>query len=106
MRDISILILIIICGARSASAGIYCTAPEVPTFYETKPTKPSIPFCSNEFSNTNTCDELTIDDYNARVDDYNDKLSKYQSSVDFYVFQLNKYVRDAQAYARCEASYL
>lgn len=106
MRGISFLILIGICGARSASAGIYCTGPEAPTFYETKPTKPIIPFCLSELTNTNTCDELTNDDYNVRVDDYNDELSKYQSSVDVYILQLNKYVRDAQAYARCEASFL
>jgi hypothetical protein len=97
MRGNSVAILMIICGARSATAGVYCTAPEVPTFYGTKPTRPTIPFCLNEF---------VIENYNAAVDIYNREISEYNSEADLYIDELNRYVRDAQAYTRCEASNL
>jgi hypothetical protein len=106
MRGNSVAILMIICGARSATAGVYCTAPEVPTFYGTKPTRPTIPFCLNEFNNTNSCDEFVIENYNAAVDIYNREISEYNSEADLYIDELNRYVRDAQAYTRCEASNL
>ena len=40
----------------------YCSAPSVP--YGGAPSKPSKPYCINEFSNTHTCDDWEIDSYN------------------------------------------
>ncbi len=106
LRVVPLAILIIFYGAVSASAGIYCTAPEAPTFYGKKPAKPTVPFCLNEFNNTNTCDGFVINNYNAEIDTYNSDISKYNSDVDADIDQLNSYVREAQEYARCEASNL
>ena len=38
---------------------------------ESKPTKPSVPYCVNEWSNTHTfCDDWTINSYNRDVENY------------------------------------
>ncbi len=74
----------------------YCSEPRVPYF---KPTKPSVPFCVNEFTKTHTCDSWTINSYNSAIRSYN-----YE--VDNYIDELNRYVRAASDYAKCEASNL
>lgn len=89
-----------------ALAGVYCSEPTAPTFYETKPTKPDVPYCVNEFSGTNTCDEFTISSYNAEVEAYNSALRSYRSSAQLYISELNSYLRDAKDYADCEVSHL
>ena len=106
MRHIAFGLLIIISNADFALAGIYCIAPTAPSFYETKPSKPDVPFCVNEFSGTHSCDDITIQNYNSEVESYNSRLRSYQSNVDNYIAELNQYVRDAQTYAHCEASFL
>ena len=76
-------------------------APDPPSSYQ-KPTKPSIPWCVDEYSRTHTCDDWEIDSYN------ND-LQKYRYEIDDYVNQLETFVAEAQAfysssidYANCE----
>lgn len=74
----------------------FCSAPSLPYF---KPTKPSVPFCVNQFTKTHTCDSWTINSYNSAIRTYN-----YE--VDNYINELNRYVRAASDYAKCEASNL
>jgi hypothetical protein len=106
MRNFALCIFAIISNADFAWAGLYCTAPTAPPFYETKPSKPDVPFCVNELAGTHSCDDLTIQSYNAAVEVYNRRLRSYQSSVDIYISDLNQYLRKAQEYTRCEASNL
>ena len=82
----------------------YCSAPFTPSNWNrpTKPMKPSVPFCVNEYSNTHTCDEWTINSYNNDVDYYNSQLQSYSYDVDDYVRKLQNFVNDAQEYANCE----
>lgn len=86
-----------------AAALAYCSAPSAPNFYDSKPTPPSVPYCVNEFSNTHTCDDYTIDRYNNDVERYNSELQSYQYNASRYIDELNRYVSDAQSYAECEA---
>ena len=89
-----------------ATAGIYCSEPSVPSFYDRKPTKPSVPFCVNELMRTHTCDDFTISQYNSDVETYNSRLRSYNSRVEIYISELNSYVRSARDYAQCEADNL
>ena len=70
----------------------YCSQPSAPYF---KPSKPTVPFCVNEWSNTHTCDDFTIQNYN-------NNLESYRYEVQNYVIELQRYVDNAVAYANCE----
>jgi|GEM_PF-846657 hypothetical protein len=92
--------------ADHAWAGLDCTAPVAPSFFDTKPTKPIKPFCLNEISNTHTCDEMTVSQYNLDIDTYNSRLSVYQDAARIYIYELNEYIKKAKEFARCEADSL
>ena len=59
-------------------------APSVPSNWNkpTRPMKPSVPFCVNEWNNTHTCDEWTISSYNNDVSFYNTQLQRYNNEVE------------------------
>lgn len=70
----------------------WCSEPSPPMF---KPTKPTVPWCVNEWDNTHTCDDWEIDSYN-------DEVRRYRRDVEDYVDDLQDYVNDAVEYANCE----
>lgn len=74
----------------------YCMEPSAPY---SKPDKPSVPFCVNEWAGTHTCSDWEIDDYNSQ-------LRSYEYDVESYINQLNNYIDEAVAYAQCEVSNL
>jgi hypothetical protein len=59
-----------------------------------KPTKPSVPWCVNEWDNTHTCSDWEIQQY------YDD-LENYRAEVDQFITALNQYVSEASDYAQC-----
>ena len=66
----------------------FCYAPTAPSNWDrpTKPTKPMVPFCVNEWNNTHTCDDWTINSYNNDVEYYNSQLlilKQYQVFDDY-----------------------
>jgi hypothetical protein len=70
----------------------FCFEPSNPGYFNMS--KPTTPYCVNEWNNTHTCEQWVIENY------YNE-LSNYNSSVDNYINDLNEYVRDANSYAEC-----
>ena len=70
----------------------WCSEPSVSYLYT--PTKPSVPWCVNEWNNTHTCDEWEIDSYYSDIEAYN-------NDVEGFIYQLNNYVDEAVKYARC-----
>ena len=70
----------------------WCSEPSVSYLYT--PTKPSVPWCVNEFTNTHTCSDWEIDSY------YDD-IETYNNNVEDFIRQLNNYVEEATEYARC-----
>ena len=74
----------------------WCTAPSPPYY---KPTKPSVPWCIDEWSNTHTCS-------NWEIDSYNDSIRNYNYEVESYISDLQYYVNAAHDYASCEISNL
>ena len=74
------------------NAYTFCMEPSPPF---SKPSKPSVPYCVNEFSGTHTCDDYTISSYNNSIRSYN-----YE--VENYVNALQRYVSEASDYANCE----
>ena len=82
----------------------FCYAPTAPSNWDrpTKPTKPMVPFCVNEWNNTHTCDDWTINSYNNDVEYYNSQLQSYSYDVDDYIRKLQYYVDEARDYANCE----
>ena len=106
MMRIVLVGVAIVATTSSAWCGMYCSEPRAPSFYESKPTKPDVPYCINEYSRTNSCDQFTIDNYNSEVETYNSALRSYRSSVELYVSELNSYLRKAKVYADCEVSNL
>lgn len=78
----------------SGAAQAFCYAPDAPSSFH-RPSKPTVPFCVNEWNNTHTCDEWQISSYNNDVQTYN-------SDVEDYVRRLKRYAEEAVEYARCE----
>ena len=74
----------------------YCYEPSAPY---SKPYKPSVPYCVNEWAGTHTCDEWEINNYYSQ-------LESYRSDVEYYIRQLNNYIDEAVEYAECEVSNL
>ncbi len=70
----------------------WCSEPSLSYLYT--PTKPSVPWCVNEWNNTHTCDEWEIDSYYSDIEAYN-------NDVEDFIYQLNNYVDEAVEYARC-----
>jgi hypothetical protein len=84
--------VLVLFSTTTPSAFAYCMEPTAP--YR-KPTKPTVPFCVNEFTNTHTCDDWQIDTYNSEIDTFNFEYPRY-------VKALNLYLDEAVAYAQCE----
>ncbi|MSP10063.1 MAG: hypothetical protein EXR14_00485 [Pelagibacteraceae bacterium] len=63
-----------------------------------KPSKPSAPFCLNEWDNTHACDDYTINNYNSDLERYRYDLEDYQT-------ELQNYVNDAQYFANKVLNY-
>jgi hypothetical protein len=74
----------------------FCSEPSAPYW---KPSKPSVPYCVNEYANTHTCDDWVIESY------YSD-LDSYRYEVQRYINELQQYVSNASDYANCEISNL
>lgn len=91
MRQIAIISSFLI--TIGFQAGAFCSEPSV---YMSAPSKPSVPFCVNEWNNTHTCDEWEIQGY------YDD-LEFYQYQAQEFINALNIYVSEASEYARCRA---
>jgi len=70
----------------------FCSEPSKPW---SKPSKPSVPFCVNEWAKTHTCDDWEINSYNSAIQDYN-------RQVEAYIEALRRYVDEAVEYANCE----
>ena len=79
----------------------FCYAPTAPSNWDrpTKPTKPMVPFCVNEWNNTHTCSDWEIESY------YSD-IRNYNYEVESYVNDLQNYLYDAEDYVRCEINSL
>ena len=76
-------------------------APSAPSSWN-KPTKPSVPFCVNEWNNTHTCDDWTITSYNNDLQNYRYDVENYQRELQYYVDEAQRFVNDAYEYANCE----
>ena len=59
-------------------------------------------FCVNEFTNTHTCDDWEISNYNNEIENYRRDLEDYQRELQDYVDQANRFANDAYRYAECE----
>ena len=76
-------------------------APSVPSNWN-KPSKPSVPFCVNEWNNTHTCDDWTISSYNSDLQRYRYELEDYQRKLQNYVNDAQYFANEALNYANCE----
>ena len=76
-------------------------APSVPSNWN-KPSKPLVPFCVNEWNNTHTCDDWTINSYNSDLDRYRYELEDYQRELQNYVNDAQYFANEALSYANCE----
>lgn len=83
-------------AAVATDAHAFCNEPSAPWG---KPTKPTVPYCVNEWNNTHTCDPWEINSYNTDV-------HRYNNEVQAYIQGLHDYVEEAVAYAECEVENL
>ena len=70
----------------------FCYEPSPPW---SKPSKPSVPWCVNEWNNTHTCDDWEIEAYN-------DSINTYNYEVEIFIMELQNYLDAARTYANCE----
>ena len=80
----------------ASPANAYCSEP---SFYLSTPSKPSVPYCVNEWNNTHTCDEWEIQNYY-------DEMENYSSEARNFIDGLNEYVSEASDFAQCMAGQL
>ena len=74
----------------------FCYEPSPPW---SKPSKPMVPWCVDEWTNTHTCSDWEIDNYNYEVQNYN-----YE--VQSYIYELQNYLYEAEDYVNCEINSL
>ena len=74
----------------------FCYEPSPPW---SKPSKPTVPWCVDEWTNTHTCSDWEIDNYNYEVQNYN-------SAVQNYIYDLQNYLYEAEDYVNCEINSL
>ena len=82
----------------------YCsnpTPPDPPSTY-LRPTKPSVPYCVNTYSNTHTCDQWEIDSYNNDLERYKNDVEDYIRKLKGYVREANSFASETVDYANCE----
>ena len=98
------LVVLIIFLIIPAKVFAWCSEPMVPSAPSSwsKPTKPSVPFCVNEWNNTHTCDDWTITSYNNDLQNYRYDVENYQRELQYYVDEAQRFVNDAYEYANCE----
>ena len=99
-----LIIIIFVSFFLTSKAFSWCSepmAPSVPSSWS-KPTKPSVPYCVNEWSNTHTCDDWTINSYNRDVENYRYEAESYQRELQYYVDEAQRFLNDAYDYANCE----
>ncbi len=89
-----------------STAWAYCSEPSVPDVPSTynRPSKPSAPYCVDTFSNTHTCDDWEIDNYNSELSRYRDEVEEYIRKLRYYVSKAETYYSEAVSYAQCEAN--
>ena len=74
----------------------FCYEPSPPWL---KPSKPIVPWCVDEWTNTHTCSDLEIDNYNYSVQNYNYEVQNY-------IYELQNYLYEAEDYVNCEINSL
>ena len=74
----------------------FCYEPSPPW---SKPSKPTVPWCVNEWDNTHTRSDWEIDSYYNDVDNYNYEVRSY-------VNDLQNYLYEAEDYVNCEINNL
>ena len=74
----------------------FCYEPSPPW---SKPSKPIVPWCVNEWTNTHTCSDWEIDNYNYEVQNYNYEVQNY-------IYELQNYLYEAEDYVNCEINSL
>ena len=74
----------------------FCYEPSPPW---SKPSKPMVPWCVDEWTNTHTCSDWEIDNYNYEVQNYNYEVQNY-------IYELQNYLYEAEDYVNCEINSL
>lgn len=80
-----------------STAIAYCGDPIAPSFqyFGGTPNPPRTPACVNEYTNTHTCDDWTIQSYNRDVDKFNTELGRYMDAVRRYADDVDAYYTNA-----------
>ncbi len=67
----------------------FCDDPSPPW---SKPSKPIVPWCVNEWDNTHTCSDWEIDSYNNDIEHYNYEVQNYANDLQNYLYEAEDYV--------------
>jgi hypothetical protein len=86
-----------------STAVAYCLQPNAPSFqyFGATPQPPRVPVCVNQYTNTHTCDDWTIQTYNAEVDRFNAEIGRYMDAVRRYADAVDSYYSDAVDHVDC-----
>ena len=76
-------------------------APDPPSSF-LKPTKPSVPWCVDEYSMTHTCDDWEIDSYNSDLQSYRYEVENYVNQLEMFVAEAQSFYSESVDYANCE----
>lgn len=98
-------LVLVLALALPTVASAFCTAPLAPTPPVTwnKPTKPSVPYCINEYARTHTCSDWEIESYRSDMNRFRNEVSDYIAELQRYISAVNLYADQAVSYAVCEA---
>ena len=98
MKITMVTLLAAFCTPTVANGFYFCFQLDT-SFIMSKPDKPMLPYCVNEYSGTHTCQGWEIDMYNSDVERYNNEVEQF-------IADLNNYIDEAVEYAQCLAKSL
>ena len=90
----------------SETTHAFCSTPYAPDPPSTfmKPTKPSAPWCVDEYARTHSCDDWEINSYYNDLDSYRNEIENYVRQLKSFVYEAEAFYSEAVAYANCEIS--
>lgn len=82
----------------------YCSDPSPPDkpYTSYRPVKPSLPYCADTYSNTHTCDQWEVDNYNDEIEQYNYDVEEYIRKLNNYINEANDFLSEVVDYGKCE----
>ena len=88
----------------ASEAGAFCYEPSAPDAPSTfiRPSKPSTPYCVNEYARTHTCDDWEFNSWRSALEQYQNEVEDYIQKLRNYANEASDFASEVVEYAKCE----